>query len=159
MSFLDNWDNFVSVSKYLFFCISWIRAIPCQRSEKKGQRQKVDFFWWNMQDNKAIWWFWPFFEIFLEFWGVFSPKWKIPKNDCFEKVKIEEKNICFFLDSTTYFKYHIHHSYSMHFMILLVSFVVCNILDHFLPFHVFFLYCEKCVALNIKPFSAFQYLN
>ena len=29
-------------------------AIPCQRSEKKGQRQKVDFKKINVQDNKAI---------------------------------------------------------------------------------------------------------
>ena len=25
-----------------------IWAIPCQSTEKKGQRQKVEFFWWNM---------------------------------------------------------------------------------------------------------------
>ena len=22
---------------------------------------KCGFFWWNVKDNKAIWWFWPFF--------------------------------------------------------------------------------------------------
>ena len=41
------------------------RAIPCQRSEKKGHCRKVDFCWWNVKDNKANWWFWPFFEQLL----------------------------------------------------------------------------------------------
>ena len=67
------------------------RAIPCQRSEGKGQRQKVDFFLWNVKDNRANWWFWPFFEQLLQFGSVFSQKSEIPKSDRFEKVKIEEK--------------------------------------------------------------------
>ena len=67
------------------------RAIPCQRSEEKGQRREVDFFLWNVKDNRAKWWFWPFFEQLLQFGGVFSQKSKIPENDCFEKVKIEKK--------------------------------------------------------------------
>ena len=58
---------------------------------------------------------------------------KYQKNYCFEKVKIEEKNI-FFQNETTYFKYHIYHSYSINFMILLICFVICNVLGHFLPF-------------------------
>ena len=37
------------------------RVMPCQRSEKKGQRQKVDFFLWNVKDTRANWWFWLFF--------------------------------------------------------------------------------------------------
>ena len=63
--------------------------------------------------------------------GVFSSKGKIPKNDFFDKVK---KKSYLFKDLQTYFKYHIYHSYSMDFMILLISFVVLNVLDHFLPF-------------------------
>ena len=41
--------------------LTW--AIPCQRSEKKGQYQKVDFFGWNVKGNTANWWFWSFFVI------------------------------------------------------------------------------------------------
>ena len=35
-----------ALKKIIFLCVSEIhkRAIPCQRSEKKGQRQKVEFF-------------------------------------------------------------------------------------------------------------------
>ena len=36
------------------------------------------------------------FEHLLQFGGVFSQKSKIPKNDYFEKVKIEEKKYFFF---------------------------------------------------------------
>ena len=45
------------------------RAIPCQRSEKKKVNvEKWIFFLWNVKDNKANWWFWPFFG------GVFLAK-------------------------------------------------------------------------------------
>ena len=50
----------LSQSKYKRKC-NWTWAIPCHCSEKKGQRQKVDFLWWNVKDNKANWWFRPFF--------------------------------------------------------------------------------------------------
>ena len=61
----------------------------------------------------------------------------------------------------TYFKYYIYHSYSMNFMILLICFVICNVLGHFYHFSDFhvFQYCEKCISLNAKPLSTFQYLN
>ena len=29
--------------------------------EKKVNVQKWIFFWWNVKDNKANWWYWPFF--------------------------------------------------------------------------------------------------
>ena len=43
---------------------------------------------------------------------------KIPQKNCFEKVKIEEENKKKIL---TYLKYHIYHSYSMNFMMLLLQ--------------------------------------
>ena len=50
---------------YMLYLLHMLRAIPCQRSEKKGQRRKMDFFLWNLKDNKANLWFWPFFEQLL----------------------------------------------------------------------------------------------
>ena len=49
-------------------------AIPCQRSEKKGQSRKVDYFWWNVKDNTSIWWFGRFFLTTFVISGVFSAK-------------------------------------------------------------------------------------
>ena len=72
------------------------------------------------------------FEQLLNF-GVFFLSKKKEKNYCFEKVKIEEKEVIFFKDWTTSFKYHIY-GYSMHFMILLICFVSCNILGLFSTF-------------------------
>ena len=39
--------------KQMFLISSHSWAIPCQKSEKKGQRRKVDFFKGNVKDNKA----------------------------------------------------------------------------------------------------------
>ena len=88
------------------------------------------------------------FKNFCYFKVLLGPKAKTPKTDCFDRGKIEEKSY-FFKDSTTYFKYHIYHSYCMNFMILLVGFVVCNVLGHFYRFNDFhfFQYCENCVSL------------
>ena len=85
-----------------------IRAIPFQRSKKEGQRWKVDFVWWNVKDNKANLWFWPFFNNFCNF-GVFFPKMKNTQKLMFEKKVL-------FKDWNTYFKYHIYHSYSIDFL-------------------------------------------
>ena len=77
---------------------------------KKGQRRKVIFFNEMWKIIRQI----DDFGLFWTLWGVFSQKLKIPKNDCFEKVKI----LRFFLkDWITYFKYNIYHSYSKNFMI------------------------------------------
>ena len=36
-----------------FLGMASLRVIPCQRFEKKGQRQKVDFFKGNVKDTRA----------------------------------------------------------------------------------------------------------
>ena len=56
---------------------------------------------------------------------------KYPKITVFKKWKFE---IFSFKDWTVYFIYHTYHSYRMNFMILLICFVLCNVLGHFLPF-------------------------
>ena len=110
----------ITILQY-FITASYWRTIPCQRSEKKVNFKKWIFFWWNVKDNKAIWWFW-------NLRGVFCLKSKIPKNYCLEKVKIEGFFSFFlFKDPTTNYTDHIYHLYSMNFMILLICFVVCNV--------------------------------
>ena len=39
--------------KQIFGGNGQVRAIPCQRSEKKGQCPKVDFLLRNVKDNRA----------------------------------------------------------------------------------------------------------
>ena len=67
--------------------------------------------------------------------GVFLVKnQKYPKMTVLKKWKFKKKMYFFLKDWTPFFKYHIYHSYSMNFMILLIFFVICNVLGHFLPF-------------------------
>ena len=114
------------------------QSAPLGRFHVKGPRKKVNVEKWIFFDEicKIIRQFDDFGRFLNIFWnfGVFlAQNEKYPKMTVLKKWKLK-KNICFFLDSTYSFKYHIHHSYSMQFMILLVSFVVCNVLGHFLPF-------------------------
>ena len=104
-------------------------AIPCQRFEKKGQHQKVDFFDDIGKIIRQMDDFGHFLNNFCNFCLFLAPKKKIPKNDCFEKVKIEEKSFFFYKRLNN-----LYHSYSMNFMILLICFVICNGLGRFLPF-------------------------
>ena len=70
-------------------------AIPCQRSEKIGQRRKVDFF---DEICNIIWQFdnfGPFFFTIFKFFWLFLPNMKNTFNYCFEKVKID--TIAFFI--------------------------------------------------------------
>ena len=105
------------------------------------------FFWWNVKDNKGIWWLWPFFTNFCKFGVFLSPNQKYPKNDCFKKGKIEW--IYFYFLRSNYFKYHMYHSDNM-ILFLFCMFVLffCSFSD----FHIF-QYCEKCVPLNAKSQS------
>ena len=68
---------------------------------------------------------------FCNFRVFLAQKEKHPKMIVLTKLK---KKKCF-RDSTTYFKYHIYHSFSMNFIIVLVCFVVRNVLSHFLMFN------------------------
>ena len=81
-------------------------AIPCQRSEEKGQRRKVDFFNEMWKIIGQIDDFYRFLNNSCNL-GVFIAKnKKIPKKYRFGKVEIEkkeEKN----LRLKTYVKYHI----------------------------------------------------
>ena len=67
-----------------------------------------------------------FFNNFCNF-GVFIAKnQKYPKMTVLKKWNWK-KYVFFLKDRTTYFKYHIYHSYSIDFMILLICFVICNV--------------------------------
>ena len=70
----------------------------------------------------------------LVIWGSFLAKIKNTQKLLFGKSKNFRKKCFFFKIEQLFFKYHIYHSYSMNFMILLICFVICNIFGHFLPF-------------------------
>ena len=110
---------------------NYLGAIPCQRSEKNCQRQKVDFFDKMWKLLRQIDDFGRSLINFCNWWVFFSQKSKIPKKLLFWKSKNLRRNFFFFKDWTSYFKYHIYHSHSIHFMILLIYFVICNVLGHF----------------------------
>ena len=108
-------------------------AIACQRSEKKGQHQKVDFFneMWKIMGQ--IDYFGRFLNNSCNL-GVFLVKnQKYLKTTVLKKWKLNKRRKKIW-DWKTYFKYYIKHSYSMNLMILLICFVICNVLGHFLPF-------------------------
>ena len=115
----------------VYFCTASL-GNSISKVREKRLTPKSGFFLWNVKDNRQIDDFGCFLNHFYNFGCFFKPKIKIPKNDCYEKGKIKQK--CFFKDWTTYCKYHIYHSYSMSFMVLLICFVICNILGQFLPF-------------------------
>ena len=86
-----------------------------------------------MKDNRQIDDFGRFLNNYCNFGLFLAKNKKIPKSDCFEIIKIEEKKYKK-KDLPTYLKYLIYHSYSMNLMILLIGFVICNVLGYFLPF-------------------------
>ena len=53
---LNNWVN------YLKWLHSW--AIRCQKSEKKGERQREACSWWNINEHKVLGWFFSFYHYF-----------------------------------------------------------------------------------------------
>ena len=99
MNFGASWGTRSPASCHSFLFARTVLPLGDSMSkvQEKRSMSKSGFFWWNVKDNKANWWFLSFFEQHLWFCGVFSQKSKIPKNYCFEKVKIEEIFfVCFF---------------------------------------------------------------
>ena len=130
----------------------------------KGPRKKVNIQKWIFVDEmyniiRQFDDFGCFFNVFFCNFVVFlAQNEKYPKITVLNKLKL----IFFLLLFTNSFQIsYIYHSYSINCKILLACFVICNVLGHFYhcsDFHVF-PYFEKCVPLNAKPFSTFQYLN
>ena len=133
-------------------------AIPCQRSEKKAQRRKVDFFFIEMW--KTIGQI-DDFDRFLNNscnLGVFlAQNKKYPKMSVLKKCKLKKRRrkklkIKKLMSNIIY---NILIVWILWF--LLICFVICNVLGNFYlfsDFHVF-QYCEKCVPLNANPLSTF----
>ena len=72
-----------------------------------------------------------FFKTIFVILGLFfAQNEKYPEITVFDKKKNQKNSLVSFL----YFQYHIYHSYIMHFIIVFVCFVFCNVLVHFLPF-------------------------
>ena len=74
------------------FCLPYlIWAIPCQRSKKKGQRQKVDFF---DEMSKIIWQFDDFGRLlnnFCKFKVFLAQKKKYQKKTVLKKRKLKRR--------------------------------------------------------------------
>ena len=108
------------------------RAIPCQRSEKKGQRQKVDFFYETWKIIGQIDDFDRFLNNSCNF-GVFLAKnQKYPKMTVLKKWKSERRKKKLKIEKLMS---------NIIYNILIVwiydfvnCFVICNVLGHFLPF-------------------------
>ena len=82
----------VCVCNLSTLCISLNWAIPCKRSEKKGQRQKVDFFYETWKIIRQIDDFCRFLNNFGNFWVILAKNKKYPKMTVLEKWKLKNKN-------------------------------------------------------------------
>ena len=85
------WEYLESVPSFpnQYFSSSFYRAIPCQRSEKKGQHQKVDFFDEMWKITRQIDDLGRFLNNFCNF-GVFLAKnQKYPKITVLKKWKLK----------------------------------------------------------------------
>ena len=103
-------------------------AIPYQRSKTKGQHQRVDFFDEMWKIIRQMDDFGRFLKNFCSFWvflakNLNTQKWLFWKR---ENLKL----IFFFRYWTTYFKYHIHHSYGRPFITVLVIFTFFNVVKN-----------------------------
>ena len=77
-----------------------------------------------------------FLNIFCNFGAFLAKNQKYPKNNYFEKVKIEDKKVCFKrlnnLFQISYISFLWYEFYDF-----LICFVICNVLGNFLPFWLF----------------------
>ena len=99
-----------------------------------------------------------FFLITFYNFKVFYPKRKNTQNDSFDEIKIKKK-VFFFKDSTTYFKYHIYHSYSIN---LLIFFSLFCCLQWFRPFFtvlVIFMFFNNVKNMFLEMPTRFQRFN
>ena len=85
------------------------RYVTYGRFHVKGPRKKVNvkkwIFLWNVKDNRANWWFWPFLNNSCNL-GVFLAKnQKYPKITVLKKRKLKKRRKKV-KDWKTYFKYH-----------------------------------------------------
>ena len=79
------------------FCHFSMWAIPCQRSEKKGQCRKVDFFIDMWKIIRQIGDFGRFLNNFCDFWVFLAKNQNYPKKTVLKKWNLTKKN-SFFLN-------------------------------------------------------------